>query len=175
MKSFHCKNLYTENNKEEFIMSKRIKKFVTLVIVFTISSALITSCQNTNTEPMTSKTTSAPNITISAPNITTSAPNLTISAPNITISAPNNMQLKSPAQNEKTFTLEELKQYDGKDGKPGYVAISGKVYDVTNAKGWKNGKHKGYSAGNDLTEVLTKAPHGNKVLPDLPVVGVLAK
>ena len=29
------------------------------------------------------------------------------------------------------MTLEELKQYDGKDGRPTYVAIEGDVYDIS--------------------------------------------
>lgn len=53
------------------------------------------------------------------------------------------------------FTLEELKKYNGKNGNPAYIAVNGKVYDVTNNSHWKNGEHHGYEAGNDLTEPLT--------------------
>jgi len=31
----------------------------------------------------------------------------------------------------KKFTLNELKQYDGRDGRSAYIAYKGKVYDVT--------------------------------------------
>ena len=70
------------------------------------------------------------------------------------------------------LTLEELKQYDGKNGNPAYVAVDGVIYDVTNVAKWKNGDHNGYSAGNDLTDIIkNKSPHGVKNLEGLPVVG----
>ena len=51
------------------------------------------------------------------------------------------------------LTLEELKQYDGKNGNPAYVAVDGVIYDVTNVAKWKDGEHNGYSAGNDLIDI----------------------
>lgn len=70
------------------------------------------------------------------------------------------------------LTLEELKQYDGKNGNPAYVAVDGIIYDVTNVPAWKNGEHNGYSAGNDLTDIIkNKSPHGVKNLEGLPIVG----
>lgn len=70
------------------------------------------------------------------------------------------------------LTLEELKQYDGKNGNPAYVAVDGVIYDVTNVAKWKDGEHNGYSAGNDLTDIIkNKSPHGVKNLEGLPVVG----
>ena len=74
---------------------------------------------------------------------------------------------------EETFTKTELKKYNGQDGNLAYVAVDGIVYDVTNAKDWNNGKHQGYEAGQDLTDVISKAPHGISVLKDLPIVGKL--
>jgi len=73
----------------------------------------------------------------------------------------------------KTFTVAELKTYDGQNGNPAYVAISGVVYDVTNANKWSNGKHQTVSAGMDLTSSLPSSPHGTKVLAGLTVVGAL--
>ena len=75
----------------------------------------------------------------------------------------------------KTFTKEELQKYDGQDGRPAYIAIDGKVYDVSEDASWQGGKHHGNLAGQDLTDVLlNKSPHGDRVLKGLPVVGKLA-
>lgn len=71
----------------------------------------------------------------------------------------------------KSFTIDELKQYNGQNGNAAYVAIDGNVYDVTNNELWRNGKHGGYNAGKDLTAEIKKSPHGSSVLKDLPVVG----
>ncbi|KRL75877.1 hypothetical protein FC17_GL002368 [Secundilactobacillus paracollinoides DSM 15502 = JCM 11969] len=75
---------------------------------------------------------------------------------------------------EKTFTVEELKQFDGQDGHKAYVAVEGVVYDVTGVEAWQAGKHHGNLAGQDLTDAISQAPHGKAVLGSLPVVGKLA-
>lgn len=84
---------------------------------------------------------------------------------------------ESSATEMRTFTLEELSQYNGKDGQPAYVAVDGVVYDVTNVEAWKDGEHKqGLTAGNELTEEITnQSPHGLKVLEGLPVVGTFVE
>ena len=71
------------------------------------------------------------------------------------------------------FTVEELATYDGKNGNKAYIAVSGKVYDVTNVGEWNNGSHQGVSAGKDLTQVIGDAPHGKSVLDNLKIVGTL--
>ena len=83
------------------------------------------------------------------------------------------VSVSSSAEEMRTFTLEELSQYNGKDGQPAYVAVDGVVYDVTNVEAWKDGEHKlGLTAGNELTEEITnQLPHGLKVLEGLPIVG----
>jgi predicted heme/steroid binding protein len=74
---------------------------------------------------------------------------------------------------ERRFTLEELKQYDGKDGRPAYIAYKGKVYDVTDNFLWIDGAHQGeHSAGKDLTEEMAKAPHGEETLERVKLVGI---
>jgi predicted heme/steroid binding protein len=77
----------------------------------------------------------------------------------------------APAQLE--LTADELAAYDGKDGKPAYVAVDGVIYDVTDVPQWANGTHNGNTAGKDLTDVIKSAPHGESVLAKLTVVGKL--
>jgi predicted heme/steroid binding protein len=75
---------------------------------------------------------------------------------------------------ERKFTLEELKQYDGKNGKPAYIAYKGKVYDVTEDYLWIDGDHQGeHVAGKDLTEEMSLAPHTEDVLERVKLVGIL--
>ncbi|MFO7765444.1 MAG: cytochrome b5 domain-containing protein [Pelovirga sp.] len=72
------------------------------------------------------------------------------------------------------MTLAELSTYDGRDGKPAYVAVSGVVYDVSNSKLWTDGNHEGaHQAGQDLTEELKTAPHVRSVIERFPVIGQL--
>lgn len=87
------------------------------------------------------------------------------------------VSVSSSAEEMRTFTLEELSQYNGKDGQPAYVVVDGVVYDVTNVEAWKDGEHKlGLTAGNELTEEITnQSPHGLKVLEGLPIVGELVE
>jgi predicted heme/steroid binding protein len=65
--------------------------------------------------------------------------------------------------------------FNGKDGKPAYVAYKGNVYDVTNSSQWIEGDHIGHAAGEDLTEQMEIAPHGEDVMERMKVVGVLVK
>ena len=77
---------------------------------------------------------------------------------------------------ERKFTLEELKTYDGKEGRPAYIAYKGKVYDVTDDFLWTEGDHQGeHVAGRDLTEEMALAPHGDDVVERVKLVGVLVK
>ncbi len=76
----------------------------------------------------------------------------------------------------RAFTREELSHYDGRDGRPAYVAYEGKVYDVTDSFLWRDGRHQAlHRAGADLTEALRTAPHGPELLARFPVVGVLVE
>ena len=53
---------------------------------------------------------------------------------------------------EIMLTVQELSEFNGRDGKPPYVAIDGIVYDLSKINKWKDGKHHGILAGQVLTE-----------------------
>ena len=76
----------------------------------------------------------------------------------------------------KEFDEAELAGYNGENGKPVYVALKGKVYDVSESKLWRNGIHmKRHDAGGDLTTDIQAAPHEADVLERFPHVGILKK
>lgn len=63
----------------------------------------------------------------------------------------------------RDITPEELAYFDGREGKPAYIAYSGKIYDVTASRLWKDGSHaRKHLAGSDLTAALKTAPHGEE-------------
>jgi predicted heme/steroid binding protein len=72
------------------------------------------------------------------------------------------------------MTASELAKYDGKNGQPAYVAVSGVIYDVSASPMWQSGNHMDqHQAGQDLTEDLKSAPHVRKVVERFPTVGRL--
>ena len=76
---------------------------------------------------------------------------------------------------ERKFTQEELKQFDGKEGRPAYFAVDGVVYDASASKLWRNGTHvRVHNAGAELSGAILVAPHPKDRLDGLPKVGVLA-
>ncbi len=75
---------------------------------------------------------------------------------------------------QKEFTIEELAELNGQDGKPIYIAHQGRVIDVSNSRLWQGGLHmRRHHAGSDLTTDIQAAPHGLEVLQRYPQVGVL--
>ncbi|MBZ0165318.1 MAG: hypothetical protein K8I00_00825 [Candidatus Omnitrophica bacterium] len=75
------------------------------------------------------------------------------------------------------LTKDQLSEFDGKNGRPAYVAVNGVIYDVTQSKLWRGGEHdpshgQAY-AGQDLTATLELSPHGDKYVVQFPVVGKL--
>ncbi|MCM0650702.1 hypothetical protein NBE98_20270 [Clostridium swellfunianum] len=73
----------------------------------------------------------------------------------------------------KMFTLEELAQNDGSNGRPAYVAVNGIVYDVSNERTWGGGTHFGLIAGKDLTMQFQSCHGMEQILSRLTKVGVL--
>jgi predicted heme/steroid binding protein len=75
---------------------------------------------------------------------------------------------------KREFTLEELDQFDGRDGRRAYIAYKGAIYDVTMGDSWSSGLHMGrHQAGQDLTRDLALAPHNDERVREMPVVGAL--
>jgi predicted heme/steroid binding protein len=72
----------------------------------------------------------------------------------------------------KEYTLEELAEYNGKNGKA-YIAYQGQVYNVSDNDLWKNGSHKGCNAGTDLTGKMDQTPHRAEILKGYSIVGTL--
>lgn len=74
------------------------------------------------------------------------------------------------------LTIEELAEFNGKDGKAAYVAVDGIIYDVTNSAAWKNGDHNGFEAGKDLTaEIKEESPHGIEKLDNVKEIGIISE
>ena len=140
-----------------------MKRYMITVVVLVLVSIFAVGCASAGTNSAATVATTAPVATdaiaaTEAPAETTSADTTTGSAENGTLE----------------LTLAELAKYNGKDGQPAYVAVDGVIYDVSAYPKWKNGNHNGYSAGNDLTDIIkNKSPHGVAKLKGVPVVGKL--
>jgi len=69
------------------------------------------------------------------------------------------------------FTRAQLALHNGQDKETIYVAYQGLVYDVTNSRLWRNGKHYEHWAGQDLSPELADAPHSESVFDKFESVG----
>jgi predicted heme/steroid binding protein len=82
----------------------------------------------------------------------------------------------SGSSGSRVFTSQELSRYDGKEGRPAYVAYRGLVFDVSKSLRWKDGRHQGlHEAGRDLSAEFKAAPHGTTILLRVPIVGRLKR
>jgi len=80
-------------------------------------------------------------------------------------------KIKASIPADKIFDPLTLQAFDGKNDAPAFIAFKGKVYDMTALKLWNMGVHMKHLAGRDLTDSITKAPHGEEKLEKLNVVG----
>lgn len=77
-------------------------------------------------------------------------------------------------QANRDFTVEELSTFDGKNGRPAYVAVNGVVYDVTNNRAWAAATHFALTAGKDHSGAFASCHAGQEsILATLPVAGRL--
>lgn len=98
---------------------------------------------------------------------------ITIAAGFLILAACSSKTPETPTVTGLELTIEELAEFDGKDGARAYIAVDGVVYDVTDVREWAGGSHWGkFTAGLDLTtEIKTLSPHGVSKLSGVPVVG----
>jgi 2-oxoglutarate ferredoxin oxidoreductase subunit beta len=74
----------------------------------------------------------------------------------------------------KPFTIEELKRFDGSEGKPIHVGYKGKVYDLSASPLFQGEKRmRCHIGGKDLSREIDVAPHGEDLIFNFPVVGRL--
>jgi predicted heme/steroid binding protein len=58
---------------------------------------------------------------------------------------------------------------DGKEGRPSWVRVGERLYDLSLSSRWKEGNHfRRHQAGSDLTAALAGAPHGAEKLDSFP-------
>ncbi len=74
----------------------------------------------------------------------------------------------------KVFTIDELKHFDGTEGRPNYIGYKGLVYDLSSSPLFQGEKRmRCHLGGKDLTKEIEIAPHGEELIFKFPVVGRL--
>lgn len=87
-----------------------------------------------------------------------------------------NVILQQENEQQTEFTPGELAKFDGKGGRPAYVAVHNVVYDVTPylSGAWADGIHFGSIAGSDATGDFDSC-HNHTILEKLKVVGRMVR
>jgi predicted heme/steroid binding protein len=73
------------------------------------------------------------------------------------------------------YTKRQLALRNGQDKPEIWIAYKGAIYDVSESRLWKNGKHYEHWAGQDLTDELGDAPHTVSVFERFNVIGRLVE
>ncbi len=74
-------------------------------------------------------------------------------------------------QDLPVYSRSQLALRNGQDREEIWVAYKGIIYEVTGSRHWRNGIHYLHWAGQDLTEELADAPHGDYVFKPMKMVG----
>jgi predicted heme/steroid binding protein len=72
-----------------------------------------------------------------------------------------------------SYTRSQLALRNGQDKPEIWIAFQKIIYDVTDSRLWRNGRHYEHWAGQDLTEELELAPHTLKVFERFNAIGKL--
>ena len=73
------------------------------------------------------------------------------------------------------YTLQQLALRNGQDRPEIWIAYDDIIYDVTESRLWRNGKHYEHWAGQDLTPELKDATHGEFVFQRFKAIGTLKR
>ena len=71
------------------------------------------------------------------------------------------------------YSRSQLALRNGQDKPEIWIAFQKIIYDVTDSRLWRNGRHYEHWAGQDLTEELEQAPHTLKVFERFKAIGRL--
>lgn len=71
------------------------------------------------------------------------------------------------------YTKQQLSLRNGQDKPEIWVAFKGKIYDMTQSRMWRNGKHYEHWAGQDLSAEMADAPHTANVFDKFDPIGEL--
>lgn len=95
----------------------------------------------------------------------------------LVMSMRSNVGSDAPVIAPHTVTKAELAAADGKDGHACLVAVDGTVYQIRGFALWEAGRHQPSNGqaycGADMSKVITKSPHGRKILKLLINIGPL--
>ena len=73
----------------------------------------------------------------------------------------------------KSYSSQQLSLKNGQDHEEVWVAYNGYIYDVTESRMWRKGRHYEHWAGQDLTNEINEAPHLPEVLNKFEIIGKL--
>lgn len=71
----------------------------------------------------------------------------------------------------KSYSKAQLALCNGQDKDEIWCSYKGNIYELTHSRMWKNGQHYEHWAGQDLTDELKDAPHGEKVFSHFKIIG----
>ena len=88
---------------------------------------------------------------------------------------PQDNNINGNLTKSNVYTLGQLKSYyDGRGGRPGYIAVNGIVYNITLAENWGGGTFMGITQGEDLSWFYNAHPVAyDKLKKSAIKVGVL--